>query len=207
MFTGRSQQNIFDLNGFKCAIYFGRCRCSEVLPDGKWRGAPSHKPPSSQAFGPACTFLPRTRLLFLTCSLPIIVYTIKTKLFIAFEKNWLVWYSLMILLRWSMCYWTNFKWKLSKGACTISFDQSHRGFFILSGANVSQLLLMTAHTWLPPLLNLVAGQNWFTTAKKQNQTIFKRHLLTNIFYRFSSATFSRIYFIDFQAPPSQKYIL
>ena len=97
---GRSQQNIFDINGFKCAIYFGRCRCLEVLPDGKCRGAPSHKPPSSQAFGPACTFLPRTRLLFLTWSLPIVESTFKTKLFIAFKKNWLVWYNLMILLRW-----------------------------------------------------------------------------------------------------------
>ena len=83
---GGSQQNIFDINGFKCAIYFGRCRCLEVLPDGKCRGAPSHKPPSSQAFGPACTFLPRTRLLFLTCALQIIEY----KLFIAFKKNLLV---------------------------------------------------------------------------------------------------------------------
>ena len=79
----------------------------------------------------------------------------------------------------SMCYWTNLKWKLSEGACTASFDHSHRGFFILSGANVSQLLLMAAHTWLPPLLNLVAGQNWFTTAKNKIKI-------------FSSATFSQV---------------
>ena len=46
----------------------------QVLPDGKWRGAPSHKPPSSQAFGPACTFLPITRELFLACALQIIEY-------------------------------------------------------------------------------------------------------------------------------------
>ena len=78
---------MFDLNGFKCAIYFGRCRCLEVLPDGKCRGAPSHKPPSSQAFGPACTFLSRTRLLYLTWSLPIVESTLKTKLFMAFKNN------------------------------------------------------------------------------------------------------------------------
>ena len=196
MFTGRSQQNIFDLNGFKCAIYFGRCRCSEVLPDGKWRGAPSHKPPSSQAFGPACTFLPRTRLLFLTCSLPIIEYTFKTKLFIAFEKNWLVWYSLMILLRWSCL-------------CAIGLIPSENYPRQLVLFRLINLTVVSLY-WV---VQTSASFSWWqrTLGSLPFSTLSRGRIGSqrqkNKIKLFSSATFLQIYFIDFQAPPSHEYIL